>query len=183
MPKIVAEKSEWIALGYKLFARYGEAGIIVDKISASLKCNRSSFYWHFKTKKGFICEVIDYWVKSDTELIIEMVASIKDPKVKFMALIEIVFKKDPHIDFIFHLKRYAIANKQIQHLIDQIDDRRINYVHALLTNLGYTPEEARIKAHLFYKFLIGYHEMIRYKEQEQGYLQHVLTELNQFIAI
>ena len=54
MPKIVAQKKDWIELGYKLFSETGISGIVIEKMSKILNCNKSSFYWHFKAKKEFI---------------------------------------------------------------------------------------------------------------------------------
>ena len=53
MPKIIAKKEDWIILGYKLFSKKGISGIVVEKMALKLSVNKSSFYWHFKTKKDF----------------------------------------------------------------------------------------------------------------------------------
>lgn len=59
MPKIVAKKEDWIKLGYKRFADQGVSGINVEKMAKALKVNKSSFYWHFKTRKDFIEQLVD----------------------------------------------------------------------------------------------------------------------------
>ena len=183
MPKIVAEKEDWIKLGFESFASHGASAIVVDKMASKLKCNRSSFYWHFSSKENFIDEILNYWIDADTNQIIAQVERGRNPKEKFRLLVKITFKADPYIDFIFHLKRYAIKRKDIQKIIDDIDDQRIAYVAALLEENGYEKEEALIKAGLFYKYLIGYHEMIKYKKQPRNYVEGVFQELNHFIEL
>ena len=76
MPKIVAQKKDWIELGYKLFSEQGISGVIIEKMSKKLKCNKSSFYWHFKTKKEFIEQLTEYWVDNETEQIIMTLSKI-----------------------------------------------------------------------------------------------------------
>ena len=181
MPKIIAKKEDWIILGYKLFSEKGISGIVVEKMALKLKVNKSSFYWHFKTKKDYLNEIIAFWVLSDTDRIIKKVESQPFAKVKFNGLIALVFKKEPYLDFIFFLKRYALKDKEIQTLIDSIDDQRIDYTKRILIEMGFSENEAFIKATLFYKYLIGYHEMIRYKKQSKDYIREVRSELNQFI--
>ncbi|WP_272151134.1 TetR/AcrR family transcriptional regulator [Tenacibaculum aiptasiae] len=181
MPKIIAKKHDWITLGYKLFAEKGIEGIVIEKMAQKLKVNKSSFYWHFKTKKEFVDKIISYWIDTDTEQIIKLTESSKNGKEKFLKLVELAFKKEPHLDFIFFLKRYAKKNKQIQALIDNIDTQRIAYTKSLLIEMNFPSEEADIKSQLFYKYLIGYHEMIRYKKQPKNYIDKVKIELNQFI--
>lgn len=183
MPKIVATKEDWIKLGYKLFSVSGETGLNVDRMSRKLNCNKSSFYWHFKSKTAFIDYLIEYWISLNTTQIINVVDQQLTAKNKILKLLEIVFKKDSNLDFIFYLKRYARKNKEIQDTIDKIDFERIEYLTALFKNLDYDNEMAKTKSHIFYKYLIGYHEMIRYKKQDKDYLQKVLSDVNHFINL
>jgi AcrR family transcriptional regulator len=181
MPKIIAKKKDWIQLGYKLFSEKGINGIVVEKMALKLNVNKSSFYWHFKTKKDFLNEIIVFWVSKHTNSIITTVESKPPGKKKFIELIELAFKKEPYLDFMFYLKRYALKDKKINMLIDKIDNQRIDYTKSILIEMGVSENEALIKSTLLYKYLIGYHEMIRYKKQSKDYMNEVQIELNQFI--
>ena len=181
MPKIIAKKNDWIYLGYKLFSEQGVAGIVVEKMAKKLNVNKSSFYWHFKTKKDFVNKIVSYWVVENTNQIISLTDSEKSGTEKFAKLVELSFKKDPFLDFNFFLKRYALNNIEIQSIIDHIDDLRIEYTKNILIEMGLNENEAKMKAELFYKYLIGYHEMIRYKKQSKNYEAEVKKELSQFL--
>ncbi len=183
MPKIVAERVAWIKLGFELFAKHGVSGIVVDKIAKKLSSNRSSFYWHFHSKDNFIDEILKYWIETDTNQIIEKTQKMRTVEEKFKVLIKEIFKSDPHIDFIFHLKRYAIRRKDIQKTIDEIDEQRIGFVISMLKDLQYSEKEALIRAKIFYKYLIGHHEMIKNKKQDKNYVEVVYHELKCFIDL
>ena len=183
MPKIVARKEDWIKLGYQLFTEEGEHGIVIDNMSKKLTCNRSSFYWHFKTKKAFIAEVIGHWVEKETQNIIRAIDKEKSAKERFRALIMLSFKQNPYLDFVFYLKKYALSDEVAKKAIYTIDGLRKNYVFSLLVELGYSPEEAKIKTSLFYKYLIGYHETIRYRKQTDNYIEEILVEIKYFIPL
>jgi len=150
-------------------------------MSKKLKVNKSSFYWHFKTKKEFIDALVSFWISESTNHIISLTDSQISGQEKFEKLIELSFKKDPFLDFNFFLKKIALKNKKIHSLIDKIDSQRIEYTKNILLEMNIPEEEAVIKAQLFYKYLIGYHEMIRYKKQAQNYTSEVKIEINQFI--
>jgi len=181
MPKIIATKEDWIKLGYKLFSEHGVSGIIVEKMAKKLKVNKSSFYWHFKTKKDFIEQLITYWINNETEQIINLTDSEKPGLQKFKTLIDLIYKQDLFLDFTFYLKRYAKKEKKIQIIIDKIDNQRIEYANKLLQEMGYSKQDARIKSTLLHKHFIGYHEVIGYKKQKLDYQKEVKIELNQFI--
>ena len=183
MPKIVASKKDWIELGYKLFSEAGEVGLNVDKMSRLLMCNKSSFYWHFKTKLAFVNELVEYWIELDTLKVMKLVDEPNSPLEQFLKLIAVTFQKDSNLDFIFYLKKYSQKNENVRKTVDRIDKQRIAFVSKILSELGYPREQSKIKALIFYKYLIGYHEMIRYKKQKKNYLSEVLAEINHFIKI
>ena len=79
------------------------------------------------------------------------------------------------------MKRYARKEKEIQKIIDSIDQRRIDYTRNLLQDMGYSKQEAKFKASALHKHFVGYHELIRYKEQSIDYVEEVELELRQFI--
>jgi len=182
MPKLIANKQDWVSLGFKLFSEKGITGIVIEKMAEKLNVNKSSFYWHFKTKKEFVQRLIEFWIDNETEQIIRLTNNENSTSEKFRTLIALSYKKMPHQDFIFFLKRYAQKEKRIKTIIEKIDFQRVNYVKELLQEMGYSEQDANIKSSLFYKHLIGYHEMIRHKKQPRNYLTDVKKELNQFIA-
>ncbi|MCB2196686.1 MAG: TetR/AcrR family transcriptional regulator [Bacteroidetes bacterium] len=181
MPKIIAKKEDWINLGYKLFSEQGASGIIIEKMAKTLKVNKSSFYWHFETKRNFIDQLITYWINTKTVQIINLTNNVKKVPDKFKTFIALIYKQDPFLDFTFYLKKYAKKEQRIQQSINQIDNQRIEYANKLLQEIGYSTQEATIKAKLLHKHFIGYHETIRYKKQNKNYQKEVKLELNQFI--
>ncbi len=182
MPKIIAKKEDWINLGYELFSEQGVSGIIVEKMAKTLKVNKSSFYWYFKTKKEFIEQLITFWISNETLQIIDLTNNIKTVLNKFKTFIALIYRQDPFLDFIFYLKRYARKEKKIQIIIDKIDNQRIEYANRLLQEMGYSKQDAKIKSTLLHKHFIGYHEFIRYKKQNIDYQEEVKLELTQFIV-
>jgi AcrR family transcriptional regulator len=181
MPKILAKKEDWVNLGFKLFSEKGISGIVIEKMAEKLNVNKSSFYWHFKTKKEFIQQLIEFWTSNETEQIISLTNNEKSAFQKFKTLIKLSYKKMPNQDFIFYLKRYAQKEKKTKSIIEKIDFQRIEYLKKLLQEMGYSKQDANIKSSLLYKHLIGYHEMIRYEKQSSDYQEEVRIELNQFI--
>jgi len=183
MPRIVCSKEDWIKLGYSLFAIKGVDGLVVEQMAAKLKCNKSSFYWHFKNKKKFLDEIISYWILQETQGVIDYVEAQSSPKEKYDAFLKICFQYDPYLEFIFFLKRHAIKSKKHQQIIDEIDQRRLDYTASLFVGLGIKKPKAKVMANVFYKYLIGYHEMHRFRKPRKDYLNLVKKELSYLIQI
>lgn len=183
MPKIVATREQWIKLGYQLFSEAGITGVNVEVMSRKLKCNRSSFYWHFKTKNEFIHHLIEFWKNLYTDQVLTEVNELKKPKEKLSKLIEIVLQQNSNPDFIFYLKKYGQKNNEINTIVQEIDKRRISFGRNILLELGYSKEEAKIKSLLVYKYLIGHHEMIKYKRRPKNYPNDAKKEIKYFLDL
>ncbi|MBN2835175.1 MAG: TetR/AcrR family transcriptional regulator [Candidatus Delongbacteria bacterium] len=181
MPKIIAKKQDWLILGYKLFSEKGISGIVVEKMAKKLKVNKSSFYWHFKTKMKFMELLVRFWIHNETKQIIDVTNSKKNGSEKVRTLIALIYRQSPFLDFIFYLKSYAKQEKEIQKIIDNVEQKRLEYSIELLQEIGYSKSDAEIKSRLLYKHFLGYHEVIRYKKQSPDYLEEIKLELNQII--
>lgn len=183
MPKIVATKDQWIKLGYELFSKAGIPGLNVEIMSKKLKCNRSSFYWHFKSKDDFVDHLVDFWKTLYTNEVLLEVNKEKDPHKKLSKLIDIVLQEDSNLDFIFYLKKYGEKSKRIKKVVDQIDRKRINFGTELLIEIGYPKKEALFKSLIVYKYLIGHHEMMKYKKRPKNYPVNEKNEIKYILGL
>ena len=95
MPKIIARKQDWLRLGYQIFAQKGISGIVIEKMAKKLKVNKSSFYWHFKTKKEFLDGLIAYWITAETEKVIQRVETAQNTKEKVDLFLKLPSKTTP----------------------------------------------------------------------------------------
>ena len=124
---------------------------------------------------------MNFWIEIETKQIIKLTESESSALKKFKLLVTLSYKKMPNQDFIFYLKRYAKKERKTKKLILKIDEQRMAYVKTLLMKMNYSEKDAAVKSSLFYKHLIGYHEMIRYEKQSSEYEHEVKIELSQFI--
>lgn len=183
MPKIVATKDQWIKLGCELFSEAGIIGLNVEVMSKRLKCNRSSFYWHFKSKDDFVDNLVDFWKILYTNKVIIEVNKEKDPHEKLFKLIDITLKEDSNLDFIFYMKKYGKKNKRIKKVVDQIDSKRIDFGTELLMEIGYSKKDALFRTVIISKYLIGHHEMMKYKKRPKEYLVNAKNEIKYILNL
>ena len=123
MPKIVAQKQDWIDLGYKLFAGKGEDGINVEKMASRLNCNKSSFYWHFKNRTLFLNEIIDYWFKENP--LSKLTIKIGEPKKSFVSFVKRWFQDKSQGDFLFHFRTLARKNDHYKQLLNEVIEKHL----------------------------------------------------------
>lgn len=177
MPKKISSKTDWITLGYSLFAKEGHKGIIVERMAKKLKCNKSSFYHYFQSKPKFITEIIAYWIQIDTDDIIQITNSFNSPQEQFDAFLKTAFKFDPNIDFNFHLRLYAKRDSLIAQLVQKTDEHRKAFLQELLIALNPEQDKSSEKAEIFYRYFIGYHVENSNQSQSPNYVEEVRKDL------
>lgn len=182
MPKKVAQKQDWIVKGFELFSKDGENGIVVEKIAKSLNCNKSSFYWHFKTKTDFIDKIIEFWKNKETHVILDIVSNAKTPSAQYTRLIKLSFKKTEFIDFPFFAKQYSKSHPDTLLQLEQIEKTRLDFIAFILSDFGLDRAAALRKASILLKYQTGYLDSLRCKEQTANYVSEIKKDLKDLIG-
>ncbi|WP_298264881.1 TetR/AcrR family transcriptional regulator [uncultured Lutibacter sp.] len=159
MPALKIEKTKWLKLGIEYFSIIGKQGINVEQMAKKLNCNKSSFYHHFKTKKNFLNEIIQYWYNKSMEPIITEIDSIRDPKLRFERFLILGFRDKSRKDLMFYLRKESETNSNLKQLLNEFKKTRIIYGSQLIQKLGYSESEAIQKAETLYLFYIGWYEI------------------------
>jgi len=167
MPKTKVARKEWLDLGVELFADSGQGGINVELMAKKLKCNKSSFYWHFKNRTNFLLELIEHWLTNSSGSIISITYFNNNPVKTFETFLTKSFKDKSRGDLIFHLRKLAHADSRFQEVVNDIDNKRQEYITLMIKNLGYNDNDARVKAQLFLHFFRGWYQVNKYKESSE----------------
>lgn len=167
MPALKVDKKKWLKLGVEYFSTSGKHGINVEKMAEKLDCNKSSFYHHFKTKKNFLNEMIQYWYADSMLPIINEVEEIEDPKLRFERFLILGFKDKSRKDLMFYLRKEAETNSSLNNLLVDLKKTRIEYGVKLIQNLGYSLNEAKLKAEILYLFYIGWYEINKASKNQE----------------
>lgn len=54
------KRTDWITVGYELFAMKGEAGLVIEPLAKKVGKNKSSFYHYFADQETFLDELLQY---------------------------------------------------------------------------------------------------------------------------
>ncbi|MET3292934.1 UNVERIFIED_CONTAM: AcrR family transcriptional regulator [Brevibacillus sp. OAP136] len=164
MPKIIATEEEWVRLGVAYFSTGGEEALVIEKMAKQLACSKSSFYWYFKNRESFIGKIIGYWQRQATELVIESVESNANAEQKIRALLVSMFADRSGNDFMFYIRRLGQREAAYGRVLQAIEQKRMDYMAALLQAKGYCERTSREKAELIYHCYLGWLERNKYTE-------------------
>ena len=148
----------WLKEGKKRFASEGIKGINVKEMSKSLGVAKTSFYFHFNTKDEFLKHLYDYWIEDGSIRIINLLSVIDDPLARFKKLFELAFSNVENERFLFKMREYAQNDKTTESILKKVEKKRLKLLTGILTELGFTKLESKMKALGIYIYTLGFYE-------------------------
>jgi len=147
-------RQDWIEQGLKTLAETGVETVRVEPLAKVLGVTKGSFYWHFKNREDFLEAILQEWVKCQTNSIIEQVEALGgDATTKLLYLFELAIQDDGRAENA--IRAWATSNSKITTVLDQVDQRRLNYTKDLFLQVGFAPFEAMVRARMVYYALVG----------------------------
>lgn len=151
-PKL--KRQDWIDAGLRVLAESGVEAVRVEPLAKLLKVTKGSFYWHFKDRQELLNALLEEWVRLQTNSIIERVEAIDgDASTKLLRLFEIAMDDDGREENA--IRAWATIDSRAAAVVTEVDRRRLDYTRDLFVQIGFTPEEAIVRARMAYYSLVG----------------------------
>lgn len=148
-------RNDWIKAAYLTLADAGVEQVRVEALARKLGVTKGSFYWHFKDRQALLEATLDAWEERGTDWVIsEVEAASDDPTTRAARLWEIV-SRDGRIVGELTLRQWARRDEDVAARVRRVDERRIETVRNLLSDLNIPKPEIEPRAHLLYSLLIG----------------------------
>ncbi|UII27368.1 TetR/AcrR family transcriptional regulator [Fulvivirga maritima] len=182
MPVIKAKKEDWLQLGLEKFSTQGNEGINVEQLADILNCNKSSFYWHFKTRKAFLKQVINYWVEHQ-DSVIQKLHMEHSREERFKNYLLFLFKSGSFKDLTFYLQKIAAEDKYFRKILKDYEKQNYEVAFILISDLGYSEEEAHNKTQLLLHFYRGWYEKYKYRTINRKMINEAIELVEGFVNI
>ncbi|HZQ73261.1 MAG TPA: helix-turn-helix domain-containing protein [Burkholderiales bacterium] len=169
-------QQRWMAAGLEALRKGGVAGVRIERLAADLGISKGSFYWHFRDRGHLLRELLDFWAREMTELEFERIARLP-PRLdeRLLALARDVLEKglgryDPAI------RGWARTDRSVAAAVERVDGRRVRALAQLFEQGGFAAAQARLRARLFYTFLLG-EPQVRAPRRHPGELERMVAML------
>jgi AcrR family transcriptional regulator len=150
-------RQTWIDQGRSLLASSGIEAVRVEPLAKLMGVTKGSFYWHFKNREDLLDGILQDWIISQTNSIIEQVEERGgDANVKLLYLFELAVQdsgEDGRVESAVRI--WAAMDDKIAPVLAQVDQRRLDYTQDLFIQVGFKPAEAMVRARMIYYSLIG----------------------------
>ncbi|TJZ54436.1 TetR/AcrR family transcriptional regulator [Streptomyces piniterrae] len=136
----------------------GLAALAVEPLAARLGTTKGSFYWHFTNREALIQAALERWEEIGTEAVIVEVEAEPDPAKRLRKLLHRA--TDSAADDPLELTLLATAaHPGVAAVLARVTERRIGYITALFTELGFPQAEAERRGLLAYSAFLGHTQL------------------------
>ncbi len=150
-------RAEWVAGAFDALCDGGVEALRVEPLAARLGVTKGSFYHHFDNRRSLQLEVLAEWERAGTSQVIDRVERPGDgSSTRLRLLAHQTFAADHPADVIeVRVRAWASSDETAAAAVERVDARRVDYVAALLREIGLPAPLARRRARLLYRAMVG----------------------------
>jgi AcrR family transcriptional regulator len=160
MPVVKVTREDWLRCALEALTVHGVAGVAVEPLARGLGVTRGSFYWHFPDRAALLTAALEEWERIGTSAVIDEVDGIEPPSQRLRVLLTRALTDDP----LAGLESAVVAHAHdplVGPVLERVTRRRLDYLAAVLSEIGLTPVVARRHALATYAAYLGWLELRR----------------------
>jgi AcrR family transcriptional regulator len=154
-------RDDWTAAALNAIAEGGLAAVAIEPLAARLGATKGSAYWHFPNRDALLAATLERWERDHTEAVIALVESgSPTPVERLRRLFGMVLESEraAHIEVALQA---SADDPLVAAALRRVTDRRLGYLAAVFSELGFTPAQARRRAVLAHSSYLGQAQLTR----------------------
>jgi AcrR family transcriptional regulator len=145
---------DWCRAGLRELAAGGIDAVRVEPLARRLKITKGSFYWHFVDRRALLDAMLARWEARHTlEIIDKVEAHGGNASDRLLWLFEQVVDNDGRLETA--VRAWAASDPTARRVVRRVDRRRLDYLEALLRDVGLPKPVAVARARFGYYAVIG----------------------------
>jgi AcrR family transcriptional regulator len=142
-------REDWLAAALEVLYGEGIGDVSIVRIARDLGVTSGSFYWHFKDRNDLLQSLLSFWVRSQTEAILEKVEQFDGtPSERLFKLMEILTLGE-QARYEVAVRAWAGFDDVAAEVVRGADKQRIEWLRNIFHELGFRGNEAEMRARLF----------------------------------
>jgi AcrR family transcriptional regulator len=142
-------REDWLAAALEVLYGEGVGKVSIVRIARDLGVTSGSFYWHFKDRNDLLQGLLGFWVRSQTATIFEKVEQFEGtPSDRLFKLMEMLTLGEEG-RYEVAVRAWAGFDDMAAQVVRGTDKRRIEWLRGTFRELGFSGNEAEMRARLF----------------------------------
>ena len=147
-------REDWLAAALDALPSVGPDGLRIEALAASLGVTKGSFYWHFEDVQDLVSGVFEYWAAKMLDAVRQHDHSTGSAEDRLLRVMEEIADSD--------LGRYEAAirswtrsDERAKSAVTQVDQARLAWTVGGFLELGFSREQAEIRARMLVLYEYG----------------------------
>ncbi len=141
-------KDDWLEVGLDVLGTASVAEISVEALAKRLGIAKSGFYWHFKDRREYLNQLLDYWYREIIEVISENEQINElEPVTRLITAVEMIVRHDL-VKYELALHQWATTDKRAEKIMRKANRVRIEFAKSIFAELGFDDDEIEIRSML-----------------------------------
>ncbi|MGW5575764.1 TetR/AcrR family transcriptional regulator [Nocardia thailandica] len=147
---------DWVDGALALLAKEGVAAIRIPRLCAELGVTKGSFYWHFDDVDELMAAMADRWSARQSEIVRALGALESLPVERRIAEMAANLSDEGTWATEARVREWALTDERVAAAVRALDRQVFDTIRAGLLELGFTPEQARLRAGAMVYLGIGF---------------------------
>jgi AcrR family transcriptional regulator len=147
-------RRDWVAAGQRLLIEGGLPAVKLAALTRSLGVTSGSFYHHFTDFRDYLDALADDYGEGNIDRVFDALAPIEDPAERLRTMFALREQWDVgRLDSAMRV--WASSDERARAAVARLDERMIEVVRAAFVALGYSRQQARVRAVLGFAAGVG----------------------------
>ncbi|MGC1495847.1 MAG: TetR/AcrR family transcriptional regulator [Sulfitobacter sp.] len=133
MNKTRLSPNHWLTAGFDALQHLGPQALAAEPLARRLGTTKGSFYWHFKDVPAFHAALLNQW-RQNTLVRLANLTDQSESSAQSLREFGKDLLNDPSEA---SMRNWAVSNADVATMLQEIDRLRLNYIAALLRQVGF----------------------------------------------
>lgn len=152
---------DWLQAGYGILAEGGLQALKVDRLCDRLGVTKGSFYWHFVDFATYRAALIESWgeQRGDEHKVYQAIHD--QPPRERLSMMVATLVSPRHFTLELTMREWARSDAAVAASVAESDRRVLRAVRQVFRDLGYSPEEAELRAGITFAAGVGFLQSVQ----------------------
>jgi len=146
-------RDQWLSKALELFAKTGEEGLHVEKLSRALAISKSGFYFHFSDREDFLQQLLAYWAHEYTEVVSRNPLLLMTPARQRLSMIATLVFEQNLTEFDVAMQVWSNKDPKIARQVRKVVNMRMAFTRKAFVELGFEGDDMEMRARMFIALL------------------------------
>lgn len=142
-------KAQWLEKALDILENEGIDAVKIERLSKELGTSRSGFYWHFTNREDLRENILGYWKKEYTEVVIAKNKEKKfTPEERLIEVMKMI--EEYQLDrFEVHMRAWADHDPKAAKIVGAVYQKRFEFISSIFAEMGFTGKDLEMRTRLW----------------------------------